>query len=351
MDDIRKISITAGSWVRLGIVIGVFYALYLVSDLILVVIAAIIIASAIEPVTGLARRQGMPRLPVVMLVYLGSLLIVLGLFYFLLLPLVGDLSNFIKTLTIYSNSVASGGLLSDMFKTQHIFGGIDTPLLVKEISAYLNEFSNFLSQGVFSSLSSIFGGVSNFVLILVLSFYLAVQEDGISKFLKIITPLKHEQYVINMWRRSQAKIGRWMQGQLIASFGVMILAYIGLLIVGMPHALLLAVMVGVFDLIPIFGPIIASIPALFIAFVAGGPSMTLIVAAVYLVVQQIESNIIYPIVHKKVVGVPPMVSILSVVTGWQLAGFLGVVIAVPVAAVMIEIFTEFEERKIAHLSK
>src|SRR3989344_7529247 len=332
MDDIRKISITAGSWVRAAIVIIIFYGLYLVSDLVLVVIAAIVIASAIEPITISARRQGMPRLPVVILVYLVSLLVVAGLFYFLLLPLVGDLSNFIKTLTIYSNSVASGGLLSDMFKTQNIFGGIDTPLLVKEISVYLNEFSSFLSQGVFSSLSSIFGGVSNFVLILVLSFYLAVQEDGISKFLKIITPLKHEQYVINMWRRSQAKIGRWMQGQLIASFGVMILAYIGLLIVGMPHALLLAVMVGVFDLIPIFGPIIASIPALF-------------VAAVYLVVHQIESTIIYPIVHKKVVGVPPMVSILSVVTGWQFAGFLGVVIAVPVAAVMIEIFTEFEERK------
>ena len=131
----------------------------------------------------------------------------------------------------------------------------------------------------------------------------------------------------------------------MASFGVMILAYVGLLIVDMPHALLLAVMVGVFDLIPIFGPIIASIPALFIAFVSGGPSMTLVVAAIYLVVQQIESNIIYPLVQKKVVGVPPMVSILSVVVGWQLAGFLGVLIAVPVAAVMIEIFTEFEERK------
>jgi len=73
--------------------------------------------------------------------------------------------------------------------------------------------------------------------------------------------------------------------------------------------------------------------------------MTLVVAAIYLVVQQIESNIIYPLVQKKVVGVPPMVSILSVVVGWQLAGFLGVLIAVPVAAVMIEIFTEFEERK------
>lgn len=345
MDERQKISITTSSWVRAVVVLAVSYALYLVSDLILVVLAAIVIASAIEPATKWARDRHMPRLPVVILVYLLSALVFAGLFYFLLLPLVGDLSNFIKTLTIYSNSVANGGILSQMFQTQNIFGGINTPIIIREISTYLNDFANFLSQGVFSSLSSVFGGVFNFILILILSFYLAVQEDGISKFLKIITPLKREQYVINLWRRSQAKIGRWMQGQLLASAAVMVLAYIGLLIVGMPHALLLAVTVGVFDLIPIFGPIIASIPALFLAFVAGGTSMTLVVGVIYLVIQQVESNIIYPLVHKKIVGVPPMVSILSVVIGWELAGFLGVLIAVPVAAVVMEVLADFEERK------
>lgn len=350
MDANQKISITTGSWIKAVLIIGVSYALYLVNHLILVVVAAIIIASAIEPVTLWAKRRDMPRLPIVILVYLKSVLIFAGLFYFLLLPLVGDLADFIKTLTIYSNSVATGGLLSEMFRAQNIFGGLDTSLVIREMSAYLNNFASFLSQGVFSSLSSIFGGVFNFVLILVFSFYLVVQEDGISKFLKIVTPINHEQYIINLWRRSQAKIGRWMQGQLLASAAVMVLAYIGLLIVKMPHALLLAVTVGVFDLIPIFGPIIASIPALFLAFVTGGPSMTLVVAGIYLVVQQIESHFIYPMVQKKVLGVPPMVSILSVVVGWELAGFLGVVIAVPVAAVVMEIFSDLEERKIARLS-
>ena len=342
----QKLHISTSSWVKAVLVLLVTYALYLVNDLLLSVLAAIVIASAIEPVTLLAKRQRLPRLPVVILVYLISALVFAGLFYFLLLPVVGELSNFIKTLTIYSNSVANGGLLSQMFQAQNVFGGINTPALFKEISTYLNEFSAYLStQGVFSSLTSIFGGFFNFVLILVLSFYLAVQEDGITKFLKIVTPFKHEHYVINLWRRSQAKIGRWMQGQLLASAAVMILVYIGLLIIDMPHALLLAVTVGVFDLIPIFGPILASIPAIFIAFISGGPSLALMVAIIYLLVQQIESNVIYPLVHKRVVGVPPMVSILSVVIGWELAGFIGVVIAVPVAAVFMEIFADFEQSK------
>ena len=215
MDDKQKIAITTGSWVRAVVVLAVAYALYLVSGFVLVVITSIVIASAIEPATRWAKRRNIPRLPMVLLVYLASALLLAGLFYFLLLPLIGEMSNFIRTLTIYSNSVTSGSILSDMFKTQNLFGGFDTPLLIGELNSYLNSLAHFFSRGVFSSISLIFGGVLNFVLILILSFYLAVQEDGISKFLKIITPLKQEQYVIGLWRRSQTKIGLWMQGQLL----------------------------------------------------------------------------------------------------------------------------------------
>ncbi len=242
MNEKQKVAITTGSWVMGVVVIAIAYALFLVHDFVLVIIASIVIASAIEPATGWAKRRSIPRFPMVLLVYMGSALVLAGLFYFLLLPLIGEMSNFIKTLTIYSNSIVSGGILSDMFRTQNLFGGLDTPILIKELNSHLNSLAGFLSQGIFSSVSLIFGGVLNFLLILVISFYLAVQEDGISKFLKIVTPLKHEQYVVSLWRRSQTKIGLWMQGQLLSSALVMALVYIGLLRVGVPHALLLAVL-------------------------------------------------------------------------------------------------------------
>src|SRR3989338_9337707 len=232
MDESKqKWEITIGSWVRVVVVVAIVYALYLVSEFILVVIASVVIASAIEPAVVWAKKRSIPRLPVVLLVYIVSALVFAGLFYFLLLPLVGEISNFIRTLTIYSNSVTSGGILSDMFRTQNLFGGLDTPVLIRELSSYLNSWSNFLSQGIFSSISVISGGVLNFILILILSFYLAVEEDGVSKFLKTITPIKHEQYVVGLWRRSQIKIGLWMQGQLLSSALVMVLVYIGLLLI------------------------------------------------------------------------------------------------------------------------
>lgn len=350
MNNAQKWEITMGSWIKGAIVVAIAYALYQVSDLVLVIIASVVIASAIEPAIVAAKKQGIPRLPAVLLVYLFSAVVFAALFYFLLLPLVGEISSFIRTLTIYSNSVMNGGILSEMFRTQNLFGGFDTPIVIKELSAQLNALSGFLSQGVFSSASLIFGGVLNFVLILVLSFYLVAQEDGISKFLKIITPIQHEQYIIGLWRRSQHKIGLWMQGQLLSSALMAVLVYISLLIIGVPHAMLLAVLAGVFELIPLVGATLAAIPTLFVAYTWDGTTTTLIVAALYILIQQLEGHVIYPLVVKRMMGIPPIISIIALVAGGVLAGFLGVLVSIPVVAALMELLSDFEERKTAKMS-
>jgi len=350
-NNYQKWEITLGSWARGAVVVALVYGLYLISGFVLVVIASIVIASAIEPVASWTKQRNIPRLPTVLLVYIILALLLAGLFYFLLLPLVGEISNFIRTLTIYSNSVTDGGILSEMFRTQNIFGGLDTPIVIKQLSSLLNSLAGFLSQGIFSSVSLVFGGVLNFVLILVLSFYLAVQEGGISKFLRIITPLKHEEYVIGLWRRSQNKIGLWMQGQLLMSAFVMVLVYLTLFFIGVPHALLLAVLAGVFELIPLFGATLAVIPALFVAYTWGGLSITLIVAGLYILIQQLESHLVYPLVVKKIVGVPPIISIMALVIGSTLAGFLGALVSVPVAAALMEFINDLEERKATRSSE
>ena len=115
-------------------------------------------------------------------------------------------------------------------------------------------------------------------------------------------------------------------------------------------AMTLAVVAGVFDVVPIVGPILASVPAIFAGFISGGPSLALVVALIYLLVQQFENYVIFPLVHKKMVGVPPMISIIALVVGGTLAGFLGILISVPVAAAVMEFISDWEERKIAQTS-
>ncbi len=341
----QKLTITTGSWLRLAAVVALGYAFFEVYQFILGVVVSIIIASSIEPVALWARRRNIPRLPTVIGVYFLTALCLSGFFYFLLLPLIGEVAGFVKTLTIYSNSVSNDSILSGMFETQNVFSGLDTPAIFSELNNYLNNFSSFLSRGIFTSLSMVSGGVMSFVLIIVLSFYLAVQEDGIAKFLKVITPVQHESYVTNLWHRSNLKIGRWMQGQILLGVLVMILVYAGLLIIGVPHALLLAVLAGILELIPLFGPILAAIPAVFVAYASVDTTTALVVAGLYLVIQQFENHLIYPMVVKKVVGVPPMVSIIALVIGGQLGGFLGLLVAVPIAAIIMEFIADLEEKK------
>lgn len=192
-----------------------------------------------------------------------------------------------------------------------------------------------------------FGGFLSFVLIIVLSFYLAVQDHGIANFLSVITPIKNRPYILDLWKRSEEKIGLWMQGQLLLVVIVAVLVYLGLTLVGVKHALPLAVLAGLFEIIPVFGPILASIPALALSFIDGGTSTALLVGGLYFIIQQFENQLIYPLVVKKVVGLPPVVVIIALVAGGQLAGFLGIILSVPLAAIGMEILNDYQKENVA----
>jgi predicted PurR-regulated permease PerM len=142
-----------------------------------------------------------------------------------------------------------------------------------------------------------------------------------------------------------------MQGQLVLAVIIGMLVYLGLLIIGVPNALLLATLAAILEIIPLFGPILASIPAIMIAFVTGGMPLALVVIGLYIIIHQFENQLIYPLVVKKVIGVSPVVSILALTAGWELAGFIGMILSVPIASAVIEFFNDFEKDKIEAIER
>ena len=224
----------------------------------------------------------------------------------------------------------------------HIPQTIQVNSLVSQVSASLAS----ISGGFFATASNFLGGVFSFSIILVISFYLLVKEDGVAEFLEIIVPLKQEEYFIGLWKRTQAKIGRWMQGQLLLMLIVGVLIYFGLLILRVPHALLLGVLAFICEIIPVFGMTIAAIPAFLLGALNGGWTLGLLVAGLYLIVQQFEANVIYPLVVKKIVGIPPLLVIISLIIGAKLAGFLGIILSVPLSVALMEFVEDVNKRKI-----
>ncbi|MBA3789229.1 AI-2E family transporter [Patescibacteria group bacterium] len=321
------------------------YALWILRGLVLLVLTAVVIASAIEPGVIAFRRLRIPRVLAVSLMYILVFGTLFGIIYFFFPPILNDTENFLSIIPQYLNTLnLPGGVLNGTpFGTPS--GAHQSQSIFQTLFAFQSAFSVGTSAGAFRLISTFFGGVFSLFIVVVLSFYFAIQETGVEDFLRLVTPSRFETYVIDLWHRAQVKIGQWMQGQLLLSLIGAVIIYLGLLIIGVPDALLLAVFTGIAELIPIFGSFIAGFPAVIIAYSAGGVPLALIVAGLFIIVNQFEGNLIHPLVVKKVVGVPPLLVLLAIIAGGDLAGFLGVVLAVPLAAVVREALGDYDRRK------
>ncbi len=345
MEDNSKnisINITTGAIIRIILLLLLFYVLYLLLDLVLGLLTAVVIASSIEPATKWFAKYKIPRVPAVILVYSGVGLLFAGIFYFFIPPLLDEASKLASVLPQYIKSSDATGNLAG---AKSIVGGLSGAISLKEFILEAKQSISGFSGGAFEAVSRIFGGAFSFFIIIVISFYLSVQKDGIGNFLKLITPIKHHNYIVDLWRRSQIKIGMWFQGQLILGIIIGVLVFLGLMVLQIPYAFLLAILAATFELIPIFGPILSAIPAIALGFIDGGATIGMAVIAFYLVIQQFENHLIYPLVVRKVVGVPPILVVLALIVGWELFGFLGVLLSVPVAAAVIEFVNDIAKKK------
>ncbi len=338
-----NISISPGSFITAILLVLMLGLLFYLRDLVLVVLAAVVIASAMEPAILFLTRHGFARLLSVVIMYALVAGIFFGVLFLFIPPILDDAASFLASLP---NTVASLNIsISDATYGLLPWGTVADTLSSAELLRNISQTLANTTGGVFTTLSAFFGGVTSFVLVVVFSFYFSVQETGVDDFLRVVTPVKEQAYVLELWRRSQQKIGKWMQGQIILAAIVGVLLYLGLTILDVPHALLLAVLAAIFELIPVFGQILAAIPAVAIGFAAGGPTMALLVAGLYIVVQQFEAHLIYPVVVKKVVGVPPLLVILALLVGFKLIGFLGVLLSVPIAGAIQEFVNDIDKKK------
>jgi predicted PurR-regulated permease PerM len=365
IDKNFNINISSGTVIKTMVILVIAFLLYKMLDLVLVVLTAVVIASAVEPLIRWFGQYKIKRLFAVIITYICVVLVFSGLLYFFIPPVLDEASNLLSNAPKYLDSVTLWNPLNDakLVETGKVAEGLSTGLngsreILNNLSngnsnasafgSLIDKFKNLTantSDGIINIASGIFGGALSFILIIVLSFYLTVQEGGVEKFLKIITPVKNEAYIIDLWKRSQRKIGYWMQGQMLLGIVVGVLVYLGLMILGVENALILAVLAGVLEIIPYFGPILSAIPAILFGFTTGGPTTGFLVLGLFIIIQQFENHLIYPLVVKKVVGVSPIIVILALIIGAKFAGFLGILLSVPVTAALMEFIDDIQKDK------
>jgi predicted PurR-regulated permease PerM len=350
-----EISVSSETVVRIVFILGLFALAWFLRDILVVVLTAVILASAIEPLVRFFAQRNIPRLLALVLIYTSGGASLLCLVYFFVPAILADVSQMARALPTYIdisslwNPLASG-VDGDAVRTVTPATGIERGL--SDGANVVDLLKSGIEQGgIIQSASAFFGGFLSFVLIVVLSFYLSAQERGVEHFLRLISPAKSRGYIVDLWKRSQAKIGLWFQGQVLLGVLVGVLTFLGLTIMGVPSALFLAVLIMIFELIPVFGPILAAVPAVAVAFTDGirvadpGLTAALIVGVFYFIIQQFESHLIYPLVVRKVIGIPPVLVILALVIGAKMAGFLGILLSVPVTAILMEFLNDVARDK------
>jgi predicted PurR-regulated permease PerM len=330
--------------IRVALFMLLFYMLFYLRELVIVLLVSVIIASSIEPLVKRLEKYKIPR-PASALAILAG---VLGLFFWIIsmfIPIViNEFANFAQNVPAKLQGLSSilGMTPESVQVLRNLFG---SPGNAAEVVQSAKGVVTTLGGGLISSTGAFFHTITNIILIFIISFYLSVQEKGIETFIRTLVPKKNEEYAISLWARSQQKIAKWMQGQLILGLIIGLIVYIGLSVMGVPYALLLAVLAGLFELIPVFGPILAMIPAVLLSLSSNGLTFALWVLVFYLIVQQLENNVIVPLVVNKTTGLNSLIVILSLLVGAQVAGFWGILLAVPLVSVFMEYIGDVQKGK------
>ena len=323
MPEQRQIHISTGIVFSTILILLALYFLYLILDIIALLFISVIIVSAMEPMINFFQKKKVPRSISVLGVYI-LIFAAIGIgISFLIPPIANEFQEFSKQIPEYFSQT---GEIFNPVKDFMQRNNLDTGKVFENVN---NNLAN-LTQNIFSTTVGFFSGFFSAIVVLSLTFYMAVEEDAISKFIRNVTPGKHQEYAVKLAERIKKKIGKWLLGQLFLMFIIFLLVWLGLALAGVPHALMLAVFAGIMEIIPYVGPIVAAVPGVILGFLVS-PTVGFLALLVYLVSQQIENHIIVPQIMRKAVGLNPITVIVVLLIGAKLAGALGAILAIPVA--------------------
>lgn len=324
------------SWVtlwRVFLMLALVAALYASRDVLLVLFLSIVISAAFDgPVTALEKRK-IPRVLGTLIIFI-LVLGILAMILYTIIPLaVLELKDFLDNLSKVRLPV---------------FGPLGGTNLTQRLDISLSGLTDSLFSGgvsFFDFLAKLFGNIIFIITTIVISFYLTVSRSGVEKFLRTVLPLTYEDYAVGFYHRVRRKMGLWLQGQLVLMIIVGAVVFIGLWILGVKYSLVLAILAGMLEIVPVAGPMFSGT----LAFVVAASSSFILgiyTAILFFIVQQIESNLLVPLVMKRTVGINPVVVVLALLAGSAIAGLIGIILAVPTAVVVEELFDDWEERKL-----
>ncbi len=309
-------------------------ALLMIKDVLMILFLALVISSALDAPVNFLERRKIPRILGALIIFIFALAVLALLLYIVVPAAFDELRSVLK-------------LFLPQIKIESLFKSLGYNQLINNFESSFKNLANILVSGGVSFIDAvlaIFGGIAFASAAAVISFYLTASRNGVERFLIAVLPADAEEYALRIYLRAKHKLGLWAKGQLVLSFVVGLLVFLGLQILGVKYSLILGILAGIFEIVPFVGPVIIGILAFLIA-VAESWGIGFAVMALFLAIQQLENHLLIPLVMKRTVGLHPIFVIFAMLAGAQIAGFIGVILAVPTAVIIQEIIEDRAAKK------
>jgi predicted PurR-regulated permease PerM len=317
---------------RIFIFVVLMVAVYLAREAISVLLVAIVLALGLDPIVSWFEKRKISRLLGTVIVFILLALFLSGLVYLVLPIITSEISVF----------------LVQFNKAIRAFFGIGLNQgLIENIHSVLNQALNFLGPlniSLGGAVSALFTKLVLVLATILISFYLSIEKDGTEKFLKAILPDIFEIPTLTVFERFKVKIRRWFSAQIVLSLIVGTVVALGLWLMDVRYFLILGLLAAALEIVPIIGPVLSGATMFLVASVESF-TLGLYVLLFAFLVQQLENHILIPIVMGKTMKLHPAIVIFSLLAGGHIAGFVGILLAVPLAVLLQETLVYIAEKK------
>lgn len=291
-----------------------------IRELIYALFLAFIFMSALKPMVSRLEKFRIPRQIAAFTVVITTIVAIFFILAFMLPPIVNETVVFLTNLPVF--------LLNSF---PFLEGSLNPEAAV--------QFLPDLTQNAFKFAQGLFSNILFIISVIFFTFYFSLEERFIMSFLTRFLEPSTAKRVEKVMRHAETRMGAWMRGELILMTVIGVGTYIGLRLLDVPFALSLAFLAGLLEVIPIIGPIVAAIPAFIVAssssFLLGGATVGL-----YLIIQQLENNVVVPYIMNKTVGIHPITTLIALSIGGKLGGIVGAILAVPLALVIETVLSD-----------
>jgi predicted PurR-regulated permease PerM len=326
------------SWstiVKLALAGFLVYVIFLIRDILVLVLFGVIISILFDPVIDYLQKRRIPRVVSTLGVYL-VLFGILSYTIFAVTPVFAqELQEFSQRLPEYFEQRISPSLQGLGVATFDDFQSFITAL-TKDAT---QDTSNILK-----ALFSIFGGIFSTFFVVSVSIFLSIEDRPIERVLGLLFPKKYESLALSLWKRSQRKVSGWFLSRVISSTFVFGATYLTLLLFDVPSPLSLSLFAGILNFVPVVGPLLAGLLiALMVALSSVLQAVFVILA--FILIQQIEENVLMPLLSKRFIGLPPALVLISLAIGAQFWGIMGAILAIPLAGIFFEFLRDFLKKR------